>query len=126
MTVSADVPDRTFGLAAASAMSAVCTAADAADARAAAMPPQLSYPSKPIRIIVMSTPASGPDIIARLIAQKLMEAWGQQVVVDNCAGASGAIGAEIASRSAPDGYTLMIATAQHAITAALFDKLATT
>jgi len=97
--------------------------ATAADARAASTSLERGYPIKPMRIIVTSTPGSGPDIIARLIGQKLMEAWGQQVVVDNRAGASGAIGAEIASRSAPDGYTLMIATAQHAITAGLFEKL---
>jgi tripartite-type tricarboxylate transporter receptor subunit TctC len=82
-----------------------------------------TYPSKPLRIIVTSTPSSGPDIIARLIGQKLTEAWGQQVVVDARAGASGTIGAEIAARSAPDGYTLVIGTSQWAIVAAMFSKL---
>ena len=82
-----------------------------------------AYPVKPLRIIVTSTPSSGPDIMARLIGQKLTEAWGQQVVVDARAGASGTIGAEIAARSAPDGYTLVIGTSQWAIVAAMFSKL---
>jgi tripartite-type tricarboxylate transporter receptor subunit TctC len=82
-----------------------------------------AYPSKPIRIVVTSAPSTGPDIVSRLIGQKLTEAWGQQVVVDDRAGASGNIGAENAARAAPDGYTLMMATSQHAIGAALFEKL---
>lgn len=81
------------------------------------------FPSKPIRIIVTSTPSSGPDVIARLIGQKLTAAWGQQIVVDPRAGASGAIGAEIAARAAPDGYTLVIGTSQWAIVAAMYSKL---
>ena len=82
-----------------------------------------TYPVKPVRIVVTSAPGTGPDIIARLIGQKLTEAWGQQIVVDDRAGASGNIGAENAARASPDGYTLMIATSQHAIGAALFEKL---
>ena len=81
------------------------------------------YPTKPIRIIVMSTAASGPDILARLIGTRLTEAWGQQVVVDNRPGASGNTGAEIAARAGPDGHTLLMATSQAAIVAAMFDKL---
>lgn len=82
-----------------------------------------NYPTKPIRIIATTAPGSGPDIMSRLIGQKLTEAWGQQVVVDNRAGASGIIGAEIASRAAPDGYTLMMATSLHAIVATMYSKL---
>lgn len=81
------------------------------------------FPSKPVRIIVTSTPGSGPDVIARLIGQKLTAATGQQIVVDPRAGASGAIGAEIAARAAPDGYTLVIGTSQWAIVAAMYSKL---
>ncbi|OGA44923.1 MAG: hypothetical protein A3F74_25750 [Betaproteobacteria bacterium RIFCSPLOWO2_12_FULL_62_58] len=82
-----------------------------------------AYPTKPIRIIASTTPGSGPDIMARLIGHKLTEAWGQQVVVDNRAGASGIIGTEIAARAAPDGYTLLILTSSHVIVAALYEKL---
>lgn len=81
------------------------------------------YPTKPIRIIALSSPASGPDIVGRLIGQKFTEAWGQQVIVDTRPGASGIIGAEIASKAAPDGYTLMIATSQAVIVSVMYKKL---
>jgi tripartite-type tricarboxylate transporter receptor subunit TctC len=80
------------------------------------------YPTKPLRIIVMNTPGSGADIVTRLIAAKLSESLGQQVVVDNRAGASGNIGAEIAARAAPDGYTLAMITSQQPNVVALYDK----
>ena len=70
------------------------------------------YPVKPIRIIVPSSPSSGPDIIARLTGNVLTEAWGQQVVADNRAGAAGNIGGELAARAIPDGYTLFAASSQ--------------
>ncbi len=90
----------------------------------AALPaPAQTYPSRPIRIIVSSAPSSGPDIMARLAGRRLTEAWGQQVVVDNRAGAGGNVGAEIAARAAPDGHTLLMATANHAIAATLYPKL---
>ena len=81
------------------------------------------YPTKPLRIIVMNTPGSGADIVTRLIAAKMSESLGQQVVVDNRAGASGNIGSEIAARAAPDGYTLAMITSQQPKVVALFDKL---
>ncbi len=71
----------------------------------------------------MSGPGSGPDIVSRVIGSKLTEAWSQQVVVDNRAGANGIIGAEIGARAAPDGYTLLMVTSQAAIVAAMFEKL---
>ncbi len=82
-----------------------------------------AYPAKPVRIIIMSSPASGPDILGRMIGSRLGEIWGQQFVVDNRAGASGNIGAEIAANSAADGYTLLMVTSQAAIVNAMFDKL---
>jgi len=81
------------------------------------------YPSKPIRVIALSSPASGPDIVGRLIGQKFTEAWGQQVIVDTRPGASGIIGAEIASKAAPDGHTLMIVTSQAVIVSVMYKKL---
>ena len=81
------------------------------------------YPARPIRIIASTSPGSGPDIMSRLIGHKLTEAWGQQIVVDDRAGASGIIGTEIAAKAAPDGYTLLMLTSSHVIVEALFQKL---
>jgi tripartite-type tricarboxylate transporter receptor subunit TctC len=67
-----------------------------------------AYPAKPIRIIVPFAPGGATDIVTRLLAQKLTEIWGQQVVSDNRAGASGNIGGELAAKSPPDGYTLFM------------------
>jgi tripartite-type tricarboxylate transporter receptor subunit TctC len=74
---------------------------------ARAADPAQSYPNHPVRLITGS-PGSTSDISARFVAQKLAERWGHQVVVDNRPGAGGIIGAEIAARSAPDGYTLFV------------------
>ncbi len=82
-----------------------------------------SYPSKPIRIIVPSAPSSGPDVVTRLLGSKVTEAWGQQVVTDNRAGAAGNIGAEIAARAAPDGYTLLMGSSQQLSGPLFFEKL---
>ena len=62
------------------------------------------YPARPVRVIVPSQAGGGADIVARAIAQKLTEAWGQPVVVDN---RIGVVGAESAARATPDGYTIM-------------------
>jgi tripartite-type tricarboxylate transporter receptor subunit TctC len=81
------------------------------------------YPAKPLRLVTPSSPGSGVDIVARIYAQQLAEAIGQQVVVDNRAGAGANLGAEIAARTAPDGYTLFIATPAHAINSSLYSHL---
>lgn len=80
-------------------------------------------PSRPVRVVVMSTPGSGPDILARLLAPKFTEAFGVQMVIDNRAGASGIIGAEIGARAAPDGHTLVMATSAIVIVSVLYPKL---
>jgi len=70
-----------------------------------------SYPAKPIRLVVTFAPGGGADFVARVVGQKLSEAFAQQVIVDNRAGANGAIGNELVAKSAPDGYTLLLGAA---------------
>jgi len=70
----------------------------------------LAFPTKPVKIIVAFPPGGGTDIVARVVGAKLQEAWGQGVVVENRAGASGTIGTEVAAKSDPDGHTLFMAT----------------
>jgi tripartite-type tricarboxylate transporter receptor subunit TctC len=84
-----------------------------------------SYPSKPIRLIAPFSPGGALDLIARAIGQKLSDSTGRPVIVDNRAGASGAIGSELVAKAAPDGYTLLLgATTTHGINPALNPRLA--
>ena len=83
-----------------------------------------AYPDKPVRLVAPFVPGGPTDIVARVVAQRLTQAFSQTVVVDNRGGASGAIGCEIVARSAPDGYTLMIGSSGNlAVAPALFAKL---
>jgi len=66
-----------------------------------------NYPTRPIRIIVPTAAAGPTDLTARAIAQRMTEAWGQQIIIDNRGGAGGIIAHEIAAKAAPDGYTLI-------------------
>ena len=83
-----------------------------------------SYPSKTVRIVVAQAPGAQSDLFTRLLGQKLSESLGQPVISDPRPGAGGAIGAEVAARAAPDGYTLLMATnSTHSANPALFAKL---
>ena len=83
-----------------------------------------AYPSKVIRLVVPSAPGGGSDLVGRTLAQKMAPALGQQIIVENRAGAGGRIGAEIVARAAPDGYTLLIGTSSLMVVApALYPKL---
>jgi tripartite-type tricarboxylate transporter receptor subunit TctC len=82
-----------------------------------------TYPAKQVRLIVPFSPGGGTDVLARVINQKLHEALGQPVVIDNRPGAGANIGAELAAKSPPDGYTLLMVTISHAINASLYAKL---
>jgi tripartite-type tricarboxylate transporter receptor subunit TctC len=87
-------------------------------------PPLASdYPTKPIRLIVPFAPGGGTDIIGRLVAQELGQAWGQTVVVDNRGGGGGTIGAHIAAKAVPDGYTMVLCSLGISYAPALYQKL---
>jgi len=81
------------------------------------------YPTKPIRIIVPFTAGSQTDLFARIIAPKMAENWGQQVVVDNRPSAGGIVAGTIIATAAPDGYTLMLTSSAYAVSAAIYAKL---
>jgi tripartite-type tricarboxylate transporter receptor subunit TctC len=82
-----------------------------------------SYPARPIRFIVPFPPGGGNDIVGRIVAQRLNEALGVAVVVDNRGGAGGTIGTDIVSKAPPDGHTLLINNISLAVNATLFEKL---
>src|SRR5512134_532242 len=76
-----------------------------------------AWPSKPIRLVVPYPPGGSTDLLARTTGQKVGEALGQQIIVDNRAGAGGMLGSEIVARAAPDGYTILLGTgATHGLT----------
>src|SRR5688572_28453870 len=110
----ADFPENLKSL----ALAALLTAAALQSAPAAD-----SFPSRPVRMIVPYAAGGGADIVARSIAQKLSESWGQQVVVDNRAGAGGNIGTEIAAKAPADGYTVLLIGPNHTVNISLYSKL---
>ena len=81
------------------------------------------FPSKPITIVVPASPGGAIDLTARLIGQKLTEAWGQSVVIDNRAGATGIIGTDLVAKSPPDGHMLALVASSHAINPSMVKKL---
>jgi tripartite-type tricarboxylate transporter receptor subunit TctC len=102
---------------------ASCACAGIAVAAAPAAPQQ-NFPTRPIRMICPFPPGGTTDLVARLVAQKFTEAWGQQVVVDNRPGAGGVIGTEMEAQAAPDGYTILLGSiTTHAVNPALYKNL---
>ena len=90
--------------------------AQAADAPAA-------FPTKPVRMVVAYPPGGATDLVGRLLAAKLQESWGQNVVIENKAGASGMIGTEQVARSAPDGHTVLVGITTHIQNPSIFAKV---
>lgn len=84
---------------------------------------QAGFPSRPIKFIVPYPPGGATDLVGRLLAAKLQERWGQNVVVENKAGASGMIGSEMVARSAPDGHTVLVGITTHIQNPAIFAKV---
>ena len=88
-----------------------------------AAPAAFAWPDQPITLVVPFTPGTGPDIIARFVAEKLSPRLGQPVVVENVAGASGNIGSQQVARAKPDGHTLMSSVNTLVMNASLFKNL---
>ena len=96
----------------------------AASAGATAQPEAAAYPARPIRIVVTFTPGGAPDILARLIGERLAVSWGQPVIVENKPGAGGNTGADFVAKSPADGYTLVVGTVgTHSINGALYARM---
>ena len=85
--------------------------------------PAAEYPHRLVRIVLPFPPGGGTDIVARTLAQKLSDAWGQPVVVENRAGANGIIGTDLVAKSKPDGYTILFTIVSHTINPMLYPKL---
>ena len=84
---------------------------------------QETYPARPVRLVVPSTPGGGLDFSARVVGARLSTKWQQQVIVDNRPGAAGIIGTDIAAKAAPNGYTLVLVSAEFAAMPFLYEKL---
>src|SRR5581483_7419141 len=81
-----------------------------------------AYPARPVRFVVGAVAGSAPDVIARLIGQRLSERLGQPFVIENREGGNGTLGGEVVARSAPDGYTLLLISASYTIDPSVIDS----
>jgi tripartite-type tricarboxylate transporter receptor subunit TctC len=103
---------------------AIATIAASAAISASAQSAAQNFPSKPIHIVVTFTSGGAPDIIARLLGERMTADWGQPVIIENKPGAGGNIGADFVAKSAPDGYTVVVGTVgTHSINGALYSKM---
>jgi tripartite-type tricarboxylate transporter receptor subunit TctC len=93
-----------------------------AGAAPAAPAASIPYPERPVRFIVPFPPGAANDFLARLAGQKMTEAWGQPVIIDNRGGAGGTLGTALAAKAQPDGYTIVLVPATHAINVSLYSK----
>ena len=84
---------------------------------------QPDYPAKPVRIVIPIAAGGGTDIVGRMVAQKLTQAFGQQFIVDNRPGAGGIIGSDAVAKAAPDGYTVLLTPTSHTINPGIYAKL---
>src|SRR5687767_15789687 len=82
-----------------------------------------NYPVKPVRILIPWPPGGANDVVGRIVAQRMTEQLGQQVIVENRGGASGTIGSELVAKGAADGYTIMVHSATHVANPHLYKKL---
>ena len=106
------------------AAAAFAAATFALPAPAVAQTGAAGFPNKPIHIVVTFTTGGAPDILARLIGEKLAAAWGQPVIIDNKPGAGGNTGADTVAKAPPDGHTIVVGTVgTHSINGALYAKM---
>ncbi len=107
-----------------SGIAALALIAGSAVAAAPAKDAATDYPNRPIRMVVPFPPGGATDILARVVGKRMTDAWGQNVIIDNRAGAGGTLGANLVAKANPDGYTLLMGTnATHAIAPSLFKSL---
>jgi len=104
------------------AVAALSWLAGGAIAQTASTDPGQAYPVKPVRVVIPWPPGGSNDVVGRLVMQKLSEWMGQQFVIDNRAGASGAIGSDVVAKAPPDGYTIMVHSTTHVGNAHLYGK----
>jgi tripartite-type tricarboxylate transporter receptor subunit TctC len=104
-------------------MSRLATLLLAASLLSAASAHAQNFPAKPVRMVVHIGPGSSMDIVARVLAQKLNESWGQPVIVDNRGGAGGTLGMDVVAKAVPDGYTILFGSSSVAIAASYYKKL---
>jgi tripartite-type tricarboxylate transporter receptor subunit TctC len=104
-------------------LGALCAATLAALSLTATSAQAQGYPNRPVKVIISFTAGSSTDIVGRVVMQKVSEYWGQPTVIDNRGGAGGSIGANVVATAPPDGYTLLVDSAAHAITPSMYIKL---
>jgi tripartite-type tricarboxylate transporter receptor subunit TctC len=102
---------------------AMAQAASTSSGQAASTGSEQAYPTRPMRIIVPFPPGGTSDLIARMVGQKLTEAWGQQAIVENRGGAGGNIGMGLAARATPDGYTMLLVSSVYAVNPSLYPSV---